>query len=70
MLCEVREALLPTEDVQLYRLGVTSPGLIPGRDKEVAGPGWKEGGEILGVLGVIEDEQPPAGNVTAQLLQG
>ena len=66
---QMGHAFVPGEDVHLQRLGGMRPGLVPRGDDDVPGAGGQVRLELLGVVGIVEDEQPVRGGVAAQLLQ-
>ena len=61
---EVRHAFVSGEHVQLYRLGMMHPCSVSRGDHDVARPARQERLQFLGILGVVEDQQPAA-NVAA-----
>ena len=69
---EVLDGLLAQEDVDGQRVAVLRPGLVPGGDEDVPGPLRREEPlELLGVVGVVEDEQPAGrGHAAPQQVDG
>ena len=63
---DMRDTLVLCEHINLQGLNGMSPRLVSRRDENMAGSGRQMRLQVLRVVCIIEDQQPPARGVTTQ----
>jgi len=66
---KVRDTLFPGEDVYLERLGGVGPRMVPGSDYDVTRTAGQVRIQLIGIIGVVEDEKPSPGDIAAQRIE-